>query len=125
MLEINCNKCANLSADLGGTSKCKVYGPDCEKATRACVADGFKNYTPGLKPERQDADHAEYFSARYLCPICMSYLASYSYGRSWTANGLYPDQLIDCPVCDQAIDWSDVPRAKVQAAMPEKEEPKT
>lgn len=50
MLEINCNKCGNLTTDMGGTSKCKVYGPDCEEATKACVADQFKNYHRGLTP---------------------------------------------------------------------------
>lgn len=112
MIEIDCRKCGNLATDMGGTSKCKVYGPDCEKATKACAADGFKNYTPGLKPAKQDVDKENYFSMRYSCPICGAHLASYSYGRSWTVNGLYPEQLIDCPECGQAIDWSDEPRHK-------------
>ncbi len=109
MIEIDCRKCGNLKATGDG---CKLYGNDPRKAAKACAADAFKNFTPGLKPVRQDADREDYFTARYRCPVCNAYLASYSYGRSWTANGLYPDQLSDCPVCGQAIDWSGEPRAK-------------
>lgn len=49
MLEINCNKCGNLTTDMGGTCECKVYGPDCETATKACAADLFMNYSPNHK----------------------------------------------------------------------------
>lgn len=109
MLEIDCNKCGNLTDKVNG---CKVYGSDPTTATKACAADGFINFTPGLKPDKRTADHEEYFTKRYRCPICNAYLASYDYGRSWTADGLRSDQLIDCPDCGQKIDWSDEPRAK-------------
>lgn len=46
MLKIDCNKCANLGMDMDGFHVCKVYGPDCEKATKACRADLFMNYNP-------------------------------------------------------------------------------
>jgi hypothetical protein len=46
MLEINCNKCENLGLDTDGFHACKVYGPDCGKATKACRADLFMNYNP-------------------------------------------------------------------------------
>lgn len=43
MIEIDCRKCENLQ---GPPYSCKVYGPECGKATRACIADQFKNYKP-------------------------------------------------------------------------------
>lgn len=106
MLEIDCRKCSNCGED-----RCLKYGADPARAVKACAADGFKNYTRGLKPEKYDVDHEYYFTMRYRCPICGAHLASYDYGRAWTAEGLRPDQLIDCPECGQTIDWSDEPKS--------------
>lgn len=47
MLEIDCRKCENLQ---GPPYSCKVYGPECGKATSACIADQFKNYKPQMAP---------------------------------------------------------------------------
>jgi hypothetical protein len=41
MLEINCNKCANLIDKIAG---CKLYGADPAQAAKACRADMFINY---------------------------------------------------------------------------------
>lgn len=41
MIEIDCRKCKNLA---GPPYACKVYGPECGAAVRACAADEFKNY---------------------------------------------------------------------------------
>lgn len=41
MIEVDCRKCENLA---GPPYSCKVYGPECGKAVRACAADHFKNY---------------------------------------------------------------------------------
>ena len=46
MLEINCNKCANLCDKSAG---CKLYGSDPAKAAKACRADLFMNYNPKKK----------------------------------------------------------------------------
>lgn len=46
MLEINCNKCANLCDKAAG---CKLYGADPAKAMKACRADLFMNYNPKKK----------------------------------------------------------------------------
>lgn len=108
-MDINCKKCGNLADEVQG---CKCYGSDPTKAVKACAADGFKNYTGAMKPEKYDVDRFDYFTKRYRCPVCGSYLASYNYGRAYTPDGLYPDQLIDCTDCGQAIDWSAEPRAK-------------
>lgn len=43
MLEINCNKCANLCDKAAG---CKLYGADPAKAMKACRADRFMHYSP-------------------------------------------------------------------------------
>lgn len=43
MLEINCNKCANLCDKATG---CKLYGADPVAAAKACRADLFFNYSP-------------------------------------------------------------------------------
>lgn len=43
MLEINCNKCANLYDKAAG---CKLYGADPAKAVKACRADLFMHYSP-------------------------------------------------------------------------------
>lgn len=43
MLEINCNKCANLCDKVTG---CKLYGADPAAAAKACRADLFINYSP-------------------------------------------------------------------------------
>lgn len=48
MIEIDCKKCTNL---VGPPYACKVYGPDCGPAVRACVADKFKNYKSTQPPE--------------------------------------------------------------------------
>lgn len=48
MIEIDCRKCENL---VGPPYACKVYGPECGKATRACAADKFKNYINTQLPE--------------------------------------------------------------------------
>lgn len=42
-MKIDCRKCENLDTT---TYACKVYGPECGKATMGCVADQFKNYKP-------------------------------------------------------------------------------
>lgn len=107
MLEINCNKCENLSTDMGGTSTCKIYGPDCEEATRACAT---LRHTPtaGLKPRRLDHDLEDFFRASFCCPVCGRVLASYTYGRAWTDNRLSEDKHVDCDNCGQNIDWSEV-----------------
>ena len=46
-MEINCNKCANLTDKATG---CKLYGPEPTEAVKACLADQFKNYNRGLTP---------------------------------------------------------------------------
>ena len=43
MLEINCNKCANL---IDKTAGCQLYGADPTEAVKACRADLFMNYNP-------------------------------------------------------------------------------
>ena len=65
-----------------------------------------------LKPIVTDHDHEEYFSKGHRCPKCRTFLAGYSYGRSWTTNGLLQRYRIDCKNCGQEIDWSDVPMPK-------------
>ncbi len=65
-----------------------------------------------LKPIETDHDHEEYFSHRYRCPKCRTFLATYSYGRAWTGNGLRQEYRTDCKNCGQEIDWSDVPFPK-------------
>lgn len=47
-MEIDCKKCDNL---VGPPYACKVYGPECGKAVRACAADQFKNYKNTQPPE--------------------------------------------------------------------------
>lgn len=58
------------------------------------------------RPVRVDLDKEDYFIARYSCPICTMNLASYTYGRAWTDNGLSKEKRINCPACGQEIDWS-------------------
>lgn len=108
MIEINCMNCPNLGANEDGTHECLVYGPDYKEATTACIRDGFEN--AAVQPDRIDLDKEDHFRAQFYCPICDSFLASYSYGRAWTPNGLSNDQRVNCPVCGQMIDWTDVPR---------------
>lgn len=43
MLEINCNKCANLCDKATG---CKLYGTDPAAAAKACRTDLFFHYSP-------------------------------------------------------------------------------
>lgn len=50
MLEINCNKCANLC---DGATGCKLYGADPARAAKACRADLFMNYSPKKEEVRQ------------------------------------------------------------------------
>lgn len=106
MLEINCNNCRNLDTNMDGTRECRMYGPDCEEATKACIRDGFKNAT--VQPDRVDQDKEDYFRALFYCPMCGAFLASYNYGRAWTDNGLSDDKRVDCQTCGQMIDWSGV-----------------
>lgn len=117
MIEIDCRKCANLSETC---DSCKVYGPDCGKATRACIADRFKNYKPQNTPAPElipsspayvfEHDKEEYFCNEFRCPVCDTFLASYTYGRAWTKNGLSEERRpTSCPNCGQRIDWSGVP----------------
>lgn len=61
------------------------------------------------KPVRVDRDKETYFRAEFFCPECGTFLASYTYGREWTANGLHDDKRVDCHHCGQMIDWVDVP----------------
>lgn len=50
MIEIDCKNCENLA---GPPYSCKVYGPECGKATRACIADKFRNYKPIVTPPQE------------------------------------------------------------------------
>lgn len=50
MLEVDCRNCPNL---VGPPYSCKVYGPECGKAVRACAADRFKNYKPQSTPVQE------------------------------------------------------------------------
>lgn len=110
MLEINCNNCRNLANEVDG---CKVYGADPATATAACIRDGFKN--AAVRPERIDRDKETYFRADFYRPICGCRLASFTYGRAWTNDGLSDDKRVDCPNCGQPIDWSDVPSEEGRA----------
>lgn len=61
------------------------------------------------QPVTKVRDHEEYFRKHFSCPACGTRLASYTYGRVWTDNGLpllTMDELRECPRCGQAIDWS-------------------
>lgn len=104
MLEINCKNCRNFLNEVDG---CKRYGSDPVSAAKACVSDGFKNAV--IKPKRVDRDKETYFRAEFYCPVCGTFLTSYTYGREWTENGLADDKQVDCPCCDQMIDWVGVP----------------
>ena len=48
MKNADCRKCENL---VGPPYACKVYGPACEKAAMACLADRLKNYKPKTQVE--------------------------------------------------------------------------
>lgn len=61
------------------------------------------------KPRRVDRDKETYFRAEFYCPVCGERLASYTYGRAWTDNGLCADRRVDCRNCGQMIDWVGVP----------------
>lgn len=50
-----------------------------------------------------------YLKAVYKCPACGKKVASYTYGKEWTENGLSEAERIDCLSCGQAIDWEGVP----------------
>lgn len=50
-----------------------------------------------------------YFKRRYMCPVCGKRVATYTYGKEWTENGLSEAERIDCAHCGQAIDWEGVP----------------
>lgn len=69
-----------------------------------------KRSAPKLaKPKRVDRDKETYFRAEFYCPVCDDFLASYTYGRVWTVNGLHDDKRVDCRNCGQMIDWVGVP----------------
>lgn len=108
-MEINCKKCGNLVNEVQG---CQCYGSDPTKAVRACAADGFKNYTGGVKPTKWETAKGVYIRTSYACPVCGSYLALYGRVKDQTHAGLQPHQLNDCINCGQAIDWSDEPKAR-------------
>lgn len=61
------------------------------------------------KPIAGIRDKEEYFIKRLTCPTCGRFLASYSFGRAWTDNGVHEEDARDCRGCGQAIDWSDEP----------------
>lgn len=46
-IEIHCLECINCTGD-----SCKVYGPDADKAVKACAYDSFENYKPRKLSER-------------------------------------------------------------------------
>lgn len=50
-----------------------------------------------------------YFRRDCLCPNCGKKVASYTYGKPWTENGLSEEERLDCPHCGQEIDWEGVP----------------
>lgn len=50
-----------------------------------------------------------YFRQRYKCPTCGKRIASYTYGKDWTENGLSEEERVDCHNCGQAIAWDSVP----------------
>lgn len=62
-----------------------------------------------MKPRTVDRDKETYFRAEFYCPVCGEFLASYTYGRAWTPNGLRDDLRVDCHKCGQMIDWNGVP----------------
>lgn len=65
------------------------------------------------KPIRHTRDKEEYFRAEFRCPSCDQFLASYTFGRSWTDNALPQDRRRDCPSCGCEIDWSGVKQKEV------------
>lgn len=60
------------------------------------------------KPRSTVRDHEFYFTKRFTCPTCGEYLASYDFGRAGMAEGLSRAERINCPKCEQRIDWSGV-----------------
>ena len=59
-------------------------------------------------PRSTVRDHEFYFTKRFTCPTCGQYLASYDFGRAGMAEGLSRAERINCPKCEQRIDWSGV-----------------
>jgi hypothetical protein len=64
-------------------------------------------------PIRYDRDKEDHFRAEFRCPRCNQLIASYTYCRAWTDNGLPQERRRDCPDCWREIDWSDVPLKEV------------
>lgn len=104
ILKVNCTECRNL---LNAAKGCKLYGTDPGQAVKACARDGFKNAP--AQPERIERDKEFYFRVDFRCPVCRNHLASYTFGRSYTDEGLSNDKRVDCIVCGQNIDWSGIP----------------
>lgn len=50
-----------------------------------------------------------YYKRRFMCPTCGNRVATYTYGKAWTENGLSEAERINCSHCGQAIDWEGVP----------------
>lgn len=72
-------------------------------------ADNQEATSTAKKPVADMACGVGYYQRRYNCPTCGKRIATYTYGKEWTENGLSQDERVDCYNCGQAIDWEGVP----------------
>ena len=105
--KITGRKCSRCRYNCAGRC-CHPDGRMFMRCWHGITRPGYKDRPAPRKPLIFDHDHEDYFTASLRCPFCQTFLASYTYGRAWTDNGLSKEKMIDCPDCGQRIDWSGV-----------------
>lgn len=88
--EIDCRKCENCDMKNG---RCVIYGDDPEKATKACAANMFKNYTETMVTYT-DNENDPHTVAEAMCWKC---------GKRWVAV-FHSETLLkelECPGCGE------------------------